>query len=550
MKTKLNKHWVYILGIFFVSIILLLPFFLNDYLVNDDTWFHLINIGLIKNCISENFFNGFFLKILPFVGNNLGYGTRLFYPPLAHTLASYLAYFLEFFSINILDSLKIFHFLSMFFSGVTMYICANRFHKDKMVSFASSVIYMASNYHMAEIYVRDAFGENLIFIFLPLIIVSVKELLEGNKNLFYFFFVLGYVGGILSHFTMMIYITLILGVSMLFYYKKIFQKEFLVPFIKGCVLVFLLTAFFFEPMFEHKLFGDYMVYKPWVMSMGIWHTAFWGFEYLFDLPTSTMSFRFSLIVLFMLLYVFIRRKKELKDANYKLVLLFGIFSFWLSTRYFPWFFMPYTLFMIQFGWRLVSLVIFFVALISSLALKNCHNKLVLFLVIGGIICSSLFSIPDNHREVLLLNEPKYAALMGWQKEYLPVAIGDNEENLKYFEERDESILVESGNGRVNIIDNSVPYLKFEVISNDELTLELPRIFYFGYVLKDDDKNSYPLFENERGFLSTNLNSGIYTLDFEGSNAYKICLFISLTTLLGISCYGIFLLGKKWMRRKL
>lgn len=528
MKEKIKKHSLSIIGIFLVSILLLLPMFLSPYLENDDTWFHIMNIGLIKNAITENFWNGFTLRILPYIAHNFGYGTRLFYPPLSHTLGAYITYFGEFFSLNILDSLKVFHFLGMFVSGLTMYFCAYRFHKERRVSFLSSVIYMASSYHLSEIYVRDALGESLVFIFLPLIIVSVKELLEGNKKIFYPCFIIGYVGGILTHFTMMIYITLILGGSMLFFYRKIFQKDFLIPFLKGCAIVFLLTAFFFEPMFEHKLFGHYMVYKKWYMSLGIWHTALWGYEYIINDPISTMSYRFSIVTLFLLGFTIYKYRKKLWEDSYKLVTLFLIFSFWASTRYFPWFFMPYTLFMIQFGWRLVILVIFGVSIIAPIVLKEKQNKYLLIGLSLLIIASGLI-LPNNHRPNLDLEKINDAAVMGWQQEYLPENIGGEEEKKAYYENREEDILITNGSGRVKILENKVPYLKFEVTSEEKVTIELPRIFYFGYALRNEKKEPQKLYESEFGFVSTQVDSGIYELDFEGSIAYNICKWISLST---------------------
>ena len=98
-----------------------------------------------------------------------------------------------------------------------MYICSDRFSKNKLLAFIASVIYLSSSYHLNEIYVRDAEAESILFIFLPLVILGVKELLEGNKKWFYPCFIIGYVGGILSHFTMMIYVTIFLAITLLFF---------------------------------------------------------------------------------------------------------------------------------------------------------------------------------------------------------------------------------------------------------------------------------------------------------------------------------------------
>ena len=541
MKWLQKKNRLFVLGLFIISLILFLPMFLNPYHVNNDTYFHVANVDVLVKMIQEDFWSGFFGKIVPLIGNNFGYGTRLFYPPLSHTLLAYLAYFLNFLSIDLLTSMKIFHFLIFFSSGLVMYYCSNRFFKNKKMSFIAALIYMTSSYHINEIYVRDAQAESLIFLFLPLILTSIKELLEGNKKAFYPLFIIGYVGGILSHFTLMIYFTLFLGIAMLFFYKKIFKKEFLLPFLKACGLVFLLTAFFFEPLFEHKLFGNYRVYQKWVMSWGIQHTALWGFEYFVPFDRDGILFCLSIVTIILLVAVFKFFRKDFKEEKYRLILIFGILSLWLSTVYFPWILMPYTMFMIQFGWRLVAFVILAVSFLAPLAIKNVKSKALYSIIVLGLVLSGFLSIHFATPDTVNLNNIEYVYGMGWQREYLPVKV---EENIEYFNSRSEEVLTTDEYAKITTIDNKVPYLKFTVESDSEIEIELPRIFYFGYSLTDEKGTSYDLWENDHGFLAAKVSGGTYTLEYTGSLPYRICLYISLGTLLSIFVYFGIKLGKK------
>ena len=93
------------------------------------------------------------------------------------------------------------------------------------------------------------------------------------------------------------------------------------------------------------------------MSLGIQHTALWGFEYFAPFAKDDIYFFFSIVTIVMLVAVAKYQRKNLKQEKYKFVFIFGLLSLWLSTVYFPWIIMPYTLFMIQFGWRLVAFVI-------------------------------------------------------------------------------------------------------------------------------------------------------------------------------------------------
>ncbi len=542
MKWLKKKNRLFILGLLIISLILFLPMFLNPYHVNNDTYYHVANIDVLVRMIKENFFDGFFGKIVPLIGNNFGYGTRLFYPPLSHTLLAYFTYFLSFLSVDLLTSMKIFHFLVFLLSGIIMFYCSELFFHNKKMSFIASLIYMTSSYHISEIYVRDAQAESLIFLFLPLILTGVKELLEGNKKTFYPLFVIGYVGGILSHFTLMIYFTLFLGIAMLFFSKKIFKKEFIIPFLKACGLVFLLTAFFFEPLFEHQLFGNYRVYQKWVMSWGIQHTALWGFEYFVPFDRDGILFCLSIVTIILLVAVFKFFRKNLKEDKYRLILIFGIISLWLSTVYFPWILMPYTLFMIQFGWRLVTFVILAASFLAPLAIKNIKSKVLYSLIVMGLVLSGLLSIHFATSNTVDLNNIEYVYGMGWQREYLPVKV---EENMEYFNSRNEEILTTNELAKITILENQVPYLKFTIESEEEVEVEFPRIFYFGYSLTDEEGTSYDLWENERGFLASKIKNGTYTLEYKGSLPYRICLYISLGTGIALILYC----GIKKIRRK-
>ena len=537
-QIRLDKHWVMILGIFLVSFALMLPLFLNEYHVGNDTMYHLTTISSIKELISNNFLSGITGKILPNIGNGFGYGSRLFYPPIFHTICAYLSYFLDNFNVSLAGSIKVFYLFTFFLSGVTMYICSYRFSKNKLLAFIASVIYLSSSYHLNEIYVRDAEAESILFIFLPLVILGVKELLEGNKKWFYPCFIIGYVGGILSHFTMMIYVTIFLAITLLFFYKKVFKKEFLVSFIKVSIIVLLLTAFFFEPLFEHKFLGNYMVYKKWVMSLGIWHTTLWGIEYLLPIDYLEIYFYFSIVTLGLIGYVLIKRRSIFKEDKYKLIGIFTLISFIMSTRYSPWKIMPYSLFMIQFGWRLVTFVILGFALIGPEALIK--SKLwVKGLCVIGILIPGFLSIhfaTDN-----IVGDLDYSFGLGYQREYMPVSLMDDD--MEYYNNRSHNVINVDTKEEVEVVNNNFPSIEFNILNNG--TYEMPRIFYYGYKLVDENNNSVDIKESSHGFLEANLSTGKYKLTFEGSMIYIVCSEISLLTLLGIIIYSL----KKFIEKK-
>lgn len=526
----LDKHYIMVIGIFIVALGLLLPLFINKYHIGNDTMYHLTTISSIKDLIKTNFMSGVTGKILPNIGNGFGYGSRLFYPPIFHTCTAYLSYFLETLGIGLTTCVKIFYLFTFFLSGITMYICSYRYTKDKSLSFIASVIYLASSYHLSEIYVRDAQAESLLFIFLPLIILSIKELLEGHKKWFYPCFIIGYVGGILSHFTMMIYVTIFLGITMLILYKKVFTKEFIIPFIKGCILVLLLSLFFFEPLFEHKLLGNYMVYKKWVMSLGVWHTTLWGMEYILPIDSSGIYFYFSIVVIVLMIYLLLRKRDIFREDKYKLIGIFTLISFIMSTRYSPWKIMPYSLFMIQFGWRLVTLVILGFSLMAPLSLEKSSRALKALCIVG-IILPGVLSI--HFASDRTFKELDYSYGVGWQNEYMPVNLIDHKE---YYDSRSHNVINIDTKEEVSVKEGDYPKISFSIKDNG--IYELPRIFYYGYSLVDESKEKITLKESDNGFLEADLKTGDYTLEFKGSLIYRVCSLISLGTLISIIVYLI------------
>lgn len=538
----LDKHYIMVIGIFIVALGLLFPLFINKYHIGNDTMYHLTTISSIKDLIKTNFMSGITGKILPNIGNGFGYGSRLFYPPIFHTCTAYLSYFLETLGIGFTTCVKIFYLCTFFLSGITMYICSYRYTKDKSLSFIASVIYLASSYHLSEIYVRDAQAESLLFVFLPLIILSIKELLEGHKKWFYPCFIIGYVGGILSHFTMMIYVTIFLGITMLILHKKVFTKEFIIPFIKGCILVLLLSLFFFEPLFEHKLLGNYMVYKKWVMSLGVWHTTLWGMEYILPIDSSGIYFYFSIVVIILMIYLLLRKRDIFREDKYKLIGIFTLISFIMSTRYSPWKIMPYSLFMIQFGWRLVTLVILGFSLMAPLSLEKSSRQLKILCLIGIIIPGvlSIHFASDN-----TFKELDYSYGVGWQNEYMPVNLIDHKE---YYDSRSHNVINIDTKEEVKVKEGDYPKISFSIKDNG--VYELPRIFYYGYSLVDESKEKITLKESDNGFLEANLKTGDYTLEFKGSLIYRVCSLISLGTLISIIIYIIIRKIKSYRKESL
>lgn len=537
MKLLKNHKWS-LIGILFFSILFMSVLFLNPYHENDDTVFHIANIVSLADSIRMHGWFG--SPILPNLANFFGYASHLLYPPLAHTFSSYVFLLFEQFGLTVTDSLKFVHFFVFFLSGIAMYEFSYKLYKRKTLAFFSSIIYLSMPYHLSEHYVRDALGELFVFPFLPMILSGVVSLLDDHKKSFYPLFVIGYLGGILSHFTIMIYFTIFLAIFLFVYHKKVFKKEFLIPFSIATVSVLGISLFFLESMVEYKIHGHIAVFLEGVMSWGVYGTSLWPWEYLpFWNMHEEVCYGFSFLSFLLILSTILFRKKLEFPKYAKGFFIMGILALFCSSKLFYFDLLPSLFYMIQFAWRLCTFFAIIVAIFAPMCLQKANKKVIAVLLILFCIIP-FFEIHFRNNSTYIHSNKEVVhsgAAMGWQHEYLPENAYRNEE---YYENRKYEIITKNGKA-ANILEDHLPNLVFE--AKEGATLELPRLYYIGYELVNEEKNKIPIYENEMGFIETVIpKDGIYTLSYPGTTGKKVARVISIVSLfVSILCYFAYLL---------
>lgn|SRR5574344_1087799 len=517
---RLKENKLYLLIIFVISILLLMPYFINSYHINDDTSFHIINVIEVMNQLRFNFFNP--AKVVGDIANNFGYGTSLFYPPLSHTLVAYISLLFN----SVIIGFKVSNLLMLFLSGVTMYFLSLRLSKNNKVALMSSIIYMAFPYHLSDIYIREALGESFLFAFLPMIISSIYELFYGDKDKFYFLFIFGYVGGMYSHLTMMIYFTVILVLYLLYKFKDVLKN--IKYFIIAAIFILLLTSPFLITMIEAKTLCNYEVFIPGVMAQGIWHSGLELYSYINifnNYGNGEIKYFMDIVTIIFLTITIFKYKSINKHKFYIFIIYFTLVSIILSTKLFLWDLLPNSMRMVQFPWRFVTFASVGISLLAPLFLKNVKNPK--WILIMSIIVLLVFTYPNlrpRNDNLLDLSNLNYDDAMGWQKEYLPANTFDN---IEYYESRNSDVIVTQGTSSIVINKNNTPELIFTVTNNINSTIELPRIYYLGYTLKDSNGNSIELMEDQYGFIEANINSnGTYYLEYTGTKIDNICRYTS------------------------
>ncbi len=535
MKQKIK----YIIVIFIFSIIIMLLDVKNGYIKGHDTDFHLATITAIVDQLSWD--NLTVQEPLKYIANDLGYGTRFFYPPIPHLTAAYITKILSIFDIgNVAIGMRITQWITLLASGVTFYLLGEKIFKNKKIATILSLFYMTAPYHLAEIFVRDAFSEIFIPVAIPLIVLGLLYLIENNHKRFFLCFVGGYTLAIYSHLAMTIYFTLMILVTFfVVYFKQIFTKKNIVYLLKASGLILLLTSSFWMPLLEIKLRGSYGIFMPNYMTGkgGLkYSTISIGELFAFNREIDFHFIRYNLqlfvTVMFFISLFFVIKKKLWKEKLWIFLMAFTVLSIIMITNLFPWYYIPDILQALQFPWRLVIYIAFGAILIAGICLKQVENKkwfnvicciLLLFTLIGTYV--NIDHLEESQMDIYNINNAKS---MGNEKEYLPEKAL---KNLEYFYNRNKDIIIKSGTGEITKIIDDVPDLTFEATISGEMTIELPRIYYVGYQLEINGQK-IELVESDNGFLQATIHqSGTYNLTYEKTTIMKLANMLNIGTVI-------------------
>lgn len=544
-----------------IGILLLYSYWIkpNVFFLGDDSLFHLSNIKVISE--SLDFFSGkwFPSPIVGGIANNLGYGVGLFYPRLPHLVASYLTYFLSFFGGDAITGYKLTHILVFALSSMMMYYVSYRIFKNKKISFFTALFYMTSSYLLSDIIYRDAFAESFLFLFFPMAFLGLYELFHGSKKQFYLWFILGYLGMLHSHLVVSIYLTIFCVLYLLFQKKELFRMSNLKHLIFASVIILTCYLPSVIPLIEHKLYASLAVFAEDLISSAnlVTSCAFHPLAYFFPFYEGTRIQFFINMIVWLFIALAIRyRKKIFQTKGQKNLLIslsvLGLLFAVLTTRLTPWQYAPSILLMIQFPWRLEVIVILAASILAgSYFIRPSYKGKNYVEVITVIICIAFAitaTIPKDttftRTDLEHLDVSNYG--LGWSKEYLPMATIENNIDVIY---EDAKFDILEGKSQIQLLENEVPYLSFQMKVEEKTTLELPRLHYLGYEIVEqtvDGKKEIPYTESHDGLIQIEVEeSGTIYVDYRGTNLYHVFQTIrNVSCLLGILGLGYYCYRKK------
>lgn len=565
MKKILSKNIVYYLIIIGVALIMCIPLFQEGIHTGDDGEFHISRtIGTI-----EQIENGESPFIVQRFSLGFGFPWNLFYPPVSTVINVVFAFLTN----NVVTAMKIFIFLTFVLSGIAMYQLVRTISNNKFAAMLSAIFYMCAPYRMLNAYTRLAVGEIAGFIFTPIVLRGVYLLFSGKTEKSYIY-VFGTIGLVLSHNISTMYTFLIGLFYVLVNIKKLKDKKILKSFIISTLIIILAVLFFYGPLMEQMTGTKYEVSRKMYTNESVQGSALNPIELIFSyfngISQEGRFFNIGVLLLLGLVITPFVYKKAKEIPTYKFMLIGGIVSCVMATFITPWYFMPDPLQMIQFPWRMVGFIIFFFSIVAGINFKLLIDILmnewqekskiigqaivtIAVIVFSGFYALHFISNLDYQvKDNAYFEEPEVIDY-NWQVsryssylEYWPQKAIDN---FDYTMNRENKSIITSGEATISNENKVNGVLDFDISNVKENTVvELPYLYYKGYVVTytplDSSNNTtktLEVTESNNGFIQVNLDeemNGHINVEYHATTLHKICMVISLVTIVGYIIYLI------------
>ncbi len=506
----------------------------------------------------------------------LGYGYPLFilYSPLAF----YVAEVFHLLGASLTASVKATYALALILSGLSMYAFVKRI-LGKGAGLLAALVYIYMPYHLVDIYVRSAFAEFCSFVFLPLVLLFFYELTETRKGRYLALFALTYAGLILTHAPTAFVFTPFLGAYMLYrllaqgrgdghrYAFRILRERLLrLSALTGVaiLLALALSAIFLLPMLAEKgcvvqeqwTGGSYNYAKHFVYFSQLF-SPFWGYGYAGEGLRDEMSLQLGAVATLMamvgLVFSFIKPSNRIgpRGEGRGHTFFFAVAALVLIAAMMPlagplWSALPLAA-LIQFPWRLLSIVAFTLSFLAGTAVlaldeenEGWHPALALLLLLV-ILASYDYSTPQHTEVSPRAEEP--VAIIDFETFHPPDRVGMT---IWTQEQPQDSPLVPhylageplvkahplTEGARVEMVRHGGASEEIRVTSSQEAEVEFYTYYFPGWRAYVDGQETHIYPTEPYGLIALRVPAGEHSvrLRFEDTPVRKAGAFISLLAL--------------------
>lgn len=311
---------------------------------------------------------------------NQGYGYPLFhfYSPLAY----YVALFFKLIIPSYLVAVKASFILGVSLAGLGMYKLCLRWGRG--VAFLSSAVYLLAPYLALDLYVRGALAEIWAIALLPWVFWAWRSLSPKASSIIRAAIITSLF--LLSHNLIPLITAPFLLVWIICYQYKNIRSVFLASLLTLALSSFYLAPLLFERDFvqvsEISRTTDYSLHfvEPWQM----WNST-WGFGGSAPGIEDGISFKLGKLNILLAIagVVALIRNKQYKLKSFLAVSTLVAVAFTTNLTSFIWDKLIY-LQMVQFPWRFISLITFFLAILAGFSVSLVKNKVLksLFILVS------------------------------------------------------------------------------------------------------------------------------------------------------------------------
>jgi hypothetical protein len=472
-----NNIFLFLLVIFSLPTIFAL--FHNGFFVSDDGEWMIIRLSAFFETLRSGEIP---VRFIGRLNNGYGYPIGDFiYPGFL-----YLGSLIHLLGFGFIKSIKIIFGASMVLSGVFTYLWISKLF-PKTAAFFGGLLYVYIPYHLYDVYTRGSIGEVLALCVVPFIFWQIER-----KD-----FVLTACGIgmlVLSHntvaflFVIPLYLYLVLRMQ-----GKLFST--LVIASLPCLLGALLSLFFWGPALYDL---QYTVFKSVVISD--WRT------YFADISLIGYS---SLIVIVAGLFAVL--KKNISQTSVAILFLsLAFIGIFLASSYSFLFWTVFPSSLVQFPFRMLSLVIpaaaFLTASFLSLWEKKVQIIFGLAFVLVTVVCSYPYLFPKAYTKQDDMYYISNFSTTTVKDEYMPIWVKQSVPPLAQ-----EKVAVIKGKGTIaNEVQkgNKISFVTNVVSSG---TVQINSVYFPGWKANVDGKEHEIKYDNTYGLLQLPLSSGNHTI---------------------------------------
>lgn len=419
IRRRVKDNIYVVLGLLIIFGICSFSVISNYQVWGHDIEFHWSRIvGIAEGLMSGNFP----VRIQPGWSNDYGYAVSVFYgdtlfyiPALLYVACVPLVYTYKFYLLCI----------NVGTIGIA-YFCYKRLSQDKYIAVACTALYCVSINRIVNVFVRAAVGEYSAYMFLPLVLLGVKEILcadtkEYSKKHSWMFLCIGMTGLIQTHVLSVEMTCIMLGIMVIALNRRLLHWEIISAFLKSIVAAVFINLGFLVPFLDYsgqglEIFNDkddsiqgyglslYELFSLGTISNGNARMSTTGL-----VRRIPVSLGLGIIIVIVLIFIVLACAVWNESEKRHMLFVLGIagLGLFMSTYYFPWNRLAAIPFVhnmassIQFPWRFISITmpilvyaacLLFMKIKASAAREKANYILVgicLITALQGMYCTDL-----------------------------------------------------------------------------------------------------------------------------------------------------------------